>query len=170
MKNNKQKINSGFTLIEMLIYIALFSIMMGGLVVVVFQLSQNAGKLSSKNITQEEINFALKKIDWALTSASGASVNISTSEISFNNPQAIIINLSSGNHIQMKINGVVNPLTTKNVKVTNLSFQYMPRTKIMTNLNWLQKYSLQLMSVLKLFWEERASPSSITAKFLRLHI
>jgi len=133
---NKQ---SGFTLIEMIIYIALFSIIMGGLVVTSYQLSQNAGKTSSKVVTQEEINFVLKKIDWALTgaSSSGVVVIVSPPELRFTNTNfsitPISIKLNATNDIEMAINGAANILTTKNVKVESLVFSpYNSNTKIIS--------------------------------------
>src|SRR3990167_4074727 len=60
----------GFTLIEVIIYIALFSLLMGSAFVVVYQLIEGSDKLSVKNTTQEEGNFVMRKFNWALTGIS----------------------------------------------------------------------------------------------------
>jgi len=62
--------NKGFAIIELTVYMGLFSIIMAGLIIIVFQLILSSEKLCSKDTTQEEINFVFKKLDWALTGAS----------------------------------------------------------------------------------------------------
>ena len=63
------KNNPGFTLIETIIYLALFSIVIGGGMVAAFQVIQSANASNNHIIVQEEGNFLLRKIDWALTGA-----------------------------------------------------------------------------------------------------
>lgn len=127
MKNNK-----GFTLIEVVIYMALFAIIMGGLITTTYQLSQSAGSLQGKGITQEEMNFVLKKFDWAFTGVP-SSVVVTSSKINFTNlGQSYMINLSGSNDIQMSVNGTTETLTTKNVKITNLAFTYSSSNKLIT--------------------------------------
>lgn len=67
--NNINKYNLGFTLLEMIIYIALFSIMIGGLIMTSFMLVQNSHKTESRITVQAEMNFVLKKIDWVINQA-----------------------------------------------------------------------------------------------------
>jgi prepilin-type N-terminal cleavage/methylation domain-containing protein len=133
--------NRGFTLIEIIIYTALFSIMMGGLVVTVFELMQNSEKLSGNDTAQEEINFVLKKMDWALSDASdinspqsGTSEVLSVNKTNFtNNPIVFDLNTSNSNYhyIEFCLKSTnCNPLTTQNVKVENLSFEYLPKAGI----------------------------------------
>ena len=55
MKSNTQ----GFTLIEVVIYIALFSLLLGGAFVTAYQLIDNSRELNVKNRVQEEGNFLL---------------------------------------------------------------------------------------------------------------
>jgi len=126
--------NKGFTLIEMLIYIALFSIIMVGLISGIYLIIQNAGKTTFKVGASEEINFVLKKIDWALTNASkintptsGSSATLSIDQYDFaDNPIVIRYNSDTGD-VEFQTNGgTFYPLTTKNVKVNSLSFTYIP--------------------------------------------
>ena len=57
----------GFTLIETIIYIALLALIMGGAVFTAYNIIQSEGHLSSNAVLQEEGNFVLRKIDWALS-------------------------------------------------------------------------------------------------------
>ncbi len=140
-KNHRYLKNKGFTLIEMVIYIALFSIMMGGLIVTVYQLYQSAGAMNSKVTEQEEINFVIKKIDWVLTGAYSSSIVISNLHQKLSvyktgfssNPIIIRFNsVSKDIEIQTGGAGTFYPLTTKNVKVKSLEFNYNSDTKIIT--------------------------------------
>lgn len=120
----------GFTLIEMLVYIGLFSIIIGGLISSIYYISQNTQSTSNKVLTQEEINFVKKKIDWALNevesvSASGSSLNINKSAGN------IIIRLNTDGDIEIEEDSEKNPITTKNVKVDNLNFTYNSDTKVL---------------------------------------
>src|SRR6185369_10783091 len=94
---------SGFTLIEMLVYLALLSLLMGGVLMTVYQLLSDAGGTRVKVSTDEEANFVLRKIAWAVgdasaitTPAAGASGGtLSVTKTGFgSNP--IVISLSGG--------------------------------------------------------------------------
>ena len=63
------KHQSGFTLIETLVYLALFTIIIGGTMVTVYQVIEASGAQQAKTILQEEGNFILAKLNWALTGA-----------------------------------------------------------------------------------------------------
>ena len=58
--------SKGFTLIETLIYIALFTILVGTAFATAYQLIQGTDILNTKTVNQEEVNFVLRKINWAL--------------------------------------------------------------------------------------------------------
>jgi|SRR3989344_3567692 len=64
MKNQK-----GFTLIESIIYLALFTIIIGGGLVATYQIIQGAEGAVNHVTLQGEANFLFRKIDWALTGA-----------------------------------------------------------------------------------------------------
>ncbi len=130
--------NKGFFLMEVIIYSALFSIMMGGLIVIAYQLSDNTSDLARKVTTQEELNFVTKKIEWALTGVTeintptnNTSHKLSVNKTNFNqNPIIIQLDQSSGD-IEFCINSCsssnkFSPLTTKNIKVDDLTFEYLP--------------------------------------------
>lgn len=123
----KLKKQSGFTLIETMIYIALFSIIIGGSVITFYSIIENSNKTQAQVILQEEANFIFRKLDWAITGASditipasgeiGTSLNLSktTGDISF---------LLNGNKLQIREGlGVFDDLNNDSVSVSSLSFQ-----------------------------------------------
>jgi hypothetical protein len=59
----------GFTLIEAVIYLALFSILIGGAVVAAWSLFDAATRAGTRTMLSEETDFLLSKIDWTLASA-----------------------------------------------------------------------------------------------------
>jgi type II secretory pathway component PulJ len=69
----------GFTLLETMIYLALFALIIGGGLLAVFQILQGSGSNENQILVLEEANFLMHKIDSALTGAS----NITVSENSF---------------------------------------------------------------------------------------
>ena len=133
-KNNQ----SGFTLIEIVIYIALFSIIISGCFVTAFNLIEGYDKLNTKAVLEEEGNFILRKIDWALTgtdpslppsiTGSGCSQTLTTNKISFpSNPIVVRRQSSLNSPIEMKegINSF-SPISTANVSVSCLKFLSIP--------------------------------------------
>jgi len=144
-KKTRPKLVSGFTLIELVVYMALFSIMMGGLIVVVFQLMQSSENLSSKDTAQEEINFVMNKISWALTDASSVTTSTTTTA----NDTLNIVSFSGGKKIFRLNNGqriefcqsatsscsTYNFLTTLNVKVLGLEFSKILTTPLGINID-----------------------------------
>ena len=61
--------SNGFTLIETIVYLALFSIMMGGAIVALFNLFESSGRELTHIMLQEEGNFIIAKINWAISGA-----------------------------------------------------------------------------------------------------
>ena len=66
---SESKKNAGFTLIEVIIYIGLFAIVIGGGMLATYSIIQSTSAGTNQVILQEEANFLLRKIDWALTGA-----------------------------------------------------------------------------------------------------
>lgn len=59
----------GFTLIETLVYLALFSLIIGGFIVVSYMLFEASGRNQTRAMLQQEKNFLVGKIDWILDGA-----------------------------------------------------------------------------------------------------
>ncbi len=131
--------NKGFTLIEVIIYIALFSILMGGAYIVAFQLIDNSGKLNTRNTVQGEGNFVMRKLDWALTSvdpsftttpSSGTTSNLRVKKYDGTKVEVCLdsnkIKIHEGTFGSCTDPDYL-PITTDNiiVKASSLSFQYI---------------------------------------------
>ncbi len=65
--------HKGFTLIEALVYLALFSILMGGAVIAAYNLFDSSLKVGTRTMLQEESDFMMAKIDWVMSGAKAAT-------------------------------------------------------------------------------------------------
>jgi hypothetical protein len=125
---------SGFTLFEILIYIALFSIIILSTFIIAHSILQNSDSLSIGVTTQAEGNFVLRKIEWALSGVetidaplSGQSTVLRVTK--YDNSQ-IDIQLGTP-HIELRRGSGGSyedwiPITTANVVVSSLGFTYIP--------------------------------------------
>jgi len=130
----------GFTLIEVIIYIALFSILIGTAFVTAFQLIDSANKLNTKTILQEEGNFVMRKLNWAMTGLdssftpsivtySACNQKITLHKLGYPlNPIEIRLNTASSTIEFIENGGSPTPITTENVSVTCLQFVTIPAT------------------------------------------
>ena len=59
----------GFTLIEVIIYLALFSILMAGSLSAAFALCESGGHERTRALVLEEGNFIISKTEWELSYA-----------------------------------------------------------------------------------------------------
>jgi hypothetical protein len=127
--------SSGFTMIETLIYLALFTIIMTGLIASAFMVIQNADKTSAKVGAGEEINFVLKKFDWVLTGADSSTLSISGGKLSFENPSLSGDEISierDGAFLVLGVDGGADKITTESAKVEDLNFFFDADQKIVT--------------------------------------
>jgi type II secretory pathway pseudopilin PulG len=110
--------NKGFVLIEIVIYIALFSIMIGGLMVSAFQLMDATIDNGYRTATQAEMNFVLKKLDWTIIGASNIAINSGVLEITKNSHTYKF----EFDFVNKKITLDNEDITTLNVKVETFNF------------------------------------------------
>ena len=134
-----KKNNDGFTLIEMVIYIALFSLLLGSAFITAYQIIESVNKTNIKTATQEEGNFISRKLDWVLTgldrtpanlpTVSGTGCNQTLTVNKLSSPEnPISIKLNSGNN-SLEINkagGAFVPITSVNVQVTCFKARIIP--------------------------------------------
>ena len=121
---------NGVTLIETVVYIALLSLMLGGVLVTTFQLLAGTDRTNSKTTVEEDGSFVLHKIDWALTGITGVPLlsgsicakMLSTDKI---NVGLVVIKRDTiGNFIEMKEgSSEFLPITTDYASVTCLRFE-----------------------------------------------
>jgi prepilin-type N-terminal cleavage/methylation domain-containing protein len=95
----------GFTLIEVVVYLALFSVLMTGCIVSLYTVAQGSAEREEAAAVAQEATFVEQKINWAIVSGQGTS--------------AFALN---GTAIMM--NGL--PLTSANVRVSDLKFVLLP--------------------------------------------
>jgi prepilin-type N-terminal cleavage/methylation domain-containing protein len=74
MIKRKRK-NRGFTLMETMIYIALFGIIMSGAVVGTYNLLEGGDRNVASAGVQEEGTFLIRKISWALSGGTAVSIS-----------------------------------------------------------------------------------------------
>ena len=119
--------SKGFTLIETIIYIALLGLLLGGGVAVAYQLLQGAGAVDSKNTVQEEGNFVLAKMRYALGSASDVSNVSGALAISrYDSSQARIRRSDDMLEWSEDGGGTYLSITTENVIVSNFALTILP--------------------------------------------
>ncbi len=134
MKNKSY--NQGFTLIEVMIYIALFSLLIGTAFTAAYQLIDGSGKLSTKNTTQEEGNFVMRKLDWALTGvqtittpSSGTSTTLRVTKYDGTQVDVCLdsnkIKIREGGGAGACSSSQYSAISTDNVSVSSLSFTYL---------------------------------------------
>ena len=114
----------GFTLIEVLIYLGLFSVIFVSLLASAFVILRGINSTETKAMVLEEGNFLLAKFDWAVAGATAVSVvsNPPSLNISrFSNPITLTFSLN-GNNLQMNRGAGAVTLNNSNVIVSNLVF------------------------------------------------
>lgn len=122
----------GFTLIEVLIYSALIAMIISGSLIAVYQIIEGSNSIQNKIITEQEANFLLSKIRWALTGATAIdipAIGLASSTLSINkanySENPIVFDLNS-NNLRIK-QGSGNPaiLNSQNIAINNLIFEHL---------------------------------------------
>jgi hypothetical protein len=130
-KINLKKSELGFTIIETLIYIALFAMVIGGGLTATYQIIQSTEGDNNHVVLEEEANFLLRKINWALTGATSVTQTSSTLTISKNINGAnttLVFNFSGNELLLTRGTGTAQPLNSSSLKLSNGAF-----TKVGTN-------------------------------------
>lgn len=141
---HKTRTSPGFTLIETIIYIALFGLIMSGSLLAAYGLIGSASQGSDTTTVVDEGSFVTRKIAWALSGMSavpaigGSGCNQTLSVTKFghvDNPIEFRRN-SSGN-IEMRQGGAgsYTPLTTLNVEATCLKFSLFSYSGVPTGVS-----------------------------------
>ena len=121
--------NSGFTLIETLMYVALLGLLMSGTLMAVYQIIESAGSTTQHNTTQEEAHFVLRKLTWALGGVSGVVVSPTGLTATKYDGSVVDIVLQDGAILMREGAGnTFLPLTTSNVSVTSLRGTAIPHS------------------------------------------
>lgn len=123
----------GFTLLETILYIGLFSLLLTSAITVMWQLVRSMDDNAKHGAVIEEGNFVMRKINWALTNAtiitqpSTATPTTTTLVVTGAgsvHPITIRFNVASSSVEMQENNSAFEPLTTNNVRAENLVFVY----------------------------------------------
>lgn len=118
----------GFTLIETLVYLALFTLIIGGFVAAAYMLFQTSDRNQTKAMMQQEENFLLGKLNWVMSGMQSVTVPLiippattaadSTLTVTkYNDPTPLTIFRSGAD---MQLNG--ETLNSSNVTISKLVF------------------------------------------------
>lgn len=112
----------GFSLLETLVYLALFAILIGGFVVSAYSLFESNNRNAAKAMLEQEKIFVVGKLNWALSGAETVSTPVSgssgsTLSLTKYDGTPVTVGLSSG---AITVGG--NQITNSNVTVSNLVF------------------------------------------------
>lgn len=123
---------SGFTLIETVIYIAITGIMITFLVTAAYQLIGSSDDISLGVVRNEEANFILRKVGWALAGASSINepgageigTTLSVTKLNFpDNP--IVFTATSTDLFIQKGSASSTPLNSSNVGLESFQFEHI---------------------------------------------
>ncbi len=127
---------SGFTLIEVVIYIALFATLLGSVVISAYTLFESAQHNQTQNLLVEEGNFLLDKITWVVADtkvvnspAVGTTGSIlSVTKFDATLPDPFVVKIS-GNTITLERGSAsAHTLNNSNVWITDLTFTHETQT------------------------------------------
>jgi type II secretory pathway pseudopilin PulG len=122
-----------FTLIETIIYIALFGLFMSGVLLSVYGMLQSGDQFSNRTSASNEGAFVTAKLDWALRSLGSVTTPSSgygTSLSVIRSDGTQVDMRLTGGVIEMRINGgSYIALTSSNVTVSSLGFNTFSGTQ-----------------------------------------
>src|SRR3989344_174072 len=112
------KKQSGFTIVETLIYLGLFAIVMTGIIVAAYNMFELSGRTQTKAMLTAEGNFLLGKVNWVMSGVqtvslptsgnSGSTLSVTKWDTTFGNP--IQQKISSGKMRIQKASGPISDL------------------------------------------------------------
>ena len=119
---------SGFTLIEALVYIALFGLFMTGAIVAAYNLSEGSGRAQARAMLKMEGDFLLRKIELLCRDSSevaSPTVNASGTTLVVLRPDGSTVRVSLvGDNLQLDSGDGPQRLADGDVRVTELVFQH----------------------------------------------
>jgi len=118
---------NGFTLIEVVIYLGIFTILVGGGILAAYNLIESNVRSQTETEVYDEGNFLLSKINWAITGTTAITAPVPGT------PGGVLqVTKTDGTSVTLELAGTdmvvaygnASPITLNNssVKVSNLSF------------------------------------------------
>jgi hypothetical protein len=124
----------GFTLLELVIYMALSFLVLGGLLLTTYVVIDGSANIQNKAIVNDEGMFLTRKLDWALSGASAVSapdptiLNITKPSLpAGENP--LVFTFTNGNVLFSRGSAGPKPLNGANVSVSSTMVAYDADTK-----------------------------------------
>jgi prepilin-type N-terminal cleavage/methylation domain-containing protein len=122
--------NRGFTLMETMIYIALFGILMSGAVVGTYNLLEGSDRNITAARVQEEGTFLNRKINWALSGATAASVSggnmLVVTQLDLGVQSPLVISGTGNNITIARGTGAAVELNSERFVISDVLFDYLP--------------------------------------------
>lgn len=121
---------NGFTLVETIVYIALLSIMLGGIFSASYSIIESSARQSQSIAVDEELNFIFRKIDWILSGVSGIDAPTDSSvsyilKVHKYDLSRYSLTLKDGLLMLSRGNAEAIPLNSESVKIDAVSFYYI---------------------------------------------
>jgi prepilin-type N-terminal cleavage/methylation domain-containing protein len=121
--------NQGFTLMETVMYLALFGILMSGAIVGVYNLLEGKDRNVVSSLVQEEGVFINRKINWALTGSTTVNVSGGGSILTITRPdlgvQSPLIFKGTANAMTLaRGTGAAVQLNSEKFPINNVVFTY----------------------------------------------
>lgn len=137
------KLTRGFTLIEVVIYLGLFAILIGGGVICSFNLFEAAAFGSTRMLLQEEQDFLLAKMEWSLHNSEeilSPAPEESGGELILRLHDGSVIRFSHQDDGVSFRRGTNEPviLTTDRVTVVNVHFRHVVEDGSTTRIEYLE--------------------------------
>lgn len=116
--------NSGFTLIEMMVAVALFATVMSGSLAALLSVISAQNRTQSLRVINDNLNFSLEAMLREIRSGSGYSINLAGDSLSFTNlnSQAVTYTIN-GERIQRIVGISTFNLTSPETIITKLNFK-----------------------------------------------
>lgn len=105
-------------------YVAFFTLLVGTLLGIAYQTIASTDQINKKIVLQQEANFILRKIDWALIGSIAVSIGSNSSDITitrYSAPDTVSFS-QNGNFIAINSGMEKMDLNSANVAVSNLVF------------------------------------------------
>ncbi len=128
----------GFTLIEVLVYLALFGIIFVGAITSAYSIFESSGRNQTSAMVQEEGDFLIAKINWALFGlqanniispvADSSSSILSVNKVISSTLTSILIKIDPVTTVDIILGRSSNPpqtLNNTNVQISNLTFTHI---------------------------------------------
>ena len=125
----KKLLQRGFTLVEVLVYIVLFSMLMTGAVVSAFELLQSGQRQDISFAAQQEGTFLNRKLAWALAPATAVSVSgkvLTITRPDLGNQSPLVFDGSGTRMTLTRGSATAQPLTTDGLVLEDVSFVVTP--------------------------------------------